>query len=427
LFFFAGSSIATCWIADYGEHFEDVLVTSDGRVFAAGSSVLSVNLQGDILWAITTARRDLEVHRIVFTPEKGLVVAGNGFIAKFNQKGELLWMKKLNAADIAVAPSGDVILVFENTLASLTPEGQIKWAKKAVEQNQSFLEFSGVAVSEDKIFVVGHTFAPGSDYNAWIAAFDFEGNIIWQRVIDLGYDELAEKVDVSNTSAVVAGVSGSQHAPWIGKYFAVKLDKEGNLIWAREFLPMDLHEKISESIFWSIEIKDIECNLNGKCIIGGNFVTLLLDESGSLIWAKGFSSNGVALTDSLAVSAKNVLLAFPINGSESIGKSVQLVFSPISPKLISSKFEFQNASLTVETASINFVPLILHGEFLYYSKNCSQLQSPLNTKESSVPSSATPEQTTTSKKICGPGSMLLVPLILLVRKTSRGVNKSNRT
>jgi len=401
---------------DYGESFEDVLATSDGRVFAVGNSVLSVNLRGEPLWAITTARRDIEIHRIAFMSEKDLVVAGNGFIAKFSQTGDPLWMKKLNVTDVSVAPNGEIIFVFKDVVTALTPEGQIKWVKKAMKQNQSFLEFSGVAVGEDKIFVVGYTFAPGEDYNVWIGAFDFEGNVLWQRAIDLGYDEFADKVEVSNASAVVAGVSGSQHAPWIGGYFVIKLDREGNLIWAHEFLPLNLPEKISESIFWSIKINDIDCNLNGQCLIGGNFATLLLDKSGRLSWVKGFSSNGVALTDSLAISAKNVVIAFPVNGSGSIGRDVQVVFSEISPKLIPSKFEFQNASLALENASINFVPLIAHGEFLYYNQNCSQLQSSLNTKESFVLSSTTPEQTTTSGEICGPGFMLLIPLIFLVKR-----------
>lgn len=416
LFFLSNVSASSCWIGNYGESFEDVLATSDGRVFAVGSSVLSVNLRGEPLWAITTARRDIKIHRIAFTSEKDLVVAGKGFIAKFSQTGDLLWMKKLNVTDVSVAPNGEIIFVFGNVVAALTPEGQIKWVKKAMKQNQSSLEFSGVTASEDKIFVVGYTFAPGEDYNAWIGAFDFEGNVLWQRAINLGYDEFADKVDVSNVSAVVAGVSGSQHAPWIGEYFVIKLDREGDLIWAREFLPLNLSEKISESIFWSIKINDVDCNLNGQCLIGGNFVTLLLDESGGLSWAKGFSSNGVALTDSLAISAKNVILAFPVNGSGSIGRDVQVVFSEISPKLIPSKFEFQNASLALENASINFVPLIAHGEFLYYNQNCSQLQSSLNTKESFVLSSATPEQTTTSREICGPGFMLLILLIFLVKR-----------
>ncbi|WP_087037751.1 hypothetical protein [Thermococcus litoralis] len=354
LFFLSNVSASSCWIGNYGESFEDVLATSDGRVFAVGNSVLSVNLRGEPLWAITTARRDVEIHRIAFTSEKDLVVAGKGFIAKFSQTGDLLWMKKLNAMDIATTPNGEIIFVSGNMLVSLTPEGQIKWVKKAMKQNQSSLEFSGVTASEDKIFVVGYTFAPGEDHNAWIGAFDFEGNVLWQRAINLGYDEFADKVDVSNVSAVVAGVSGSQHAPWIGEYFVIKLDREGDLIWAREFLPLNLSEKISESIFWSIKINDVDCNLNGQCLIGGNFVTLLLDESGGLSWAKGFSSNGVALTDSLAISAKNVILAFPVNGSESIGRDVQVVFSEISPKL-----SHQNLSSKMLPLPLKMLPSIL--------------------------------------------------------------------
>ena len=63
-------------------------------------------------------------------------------------------MKKLNVTDIAVAPNGDIIFVFENALASLTPEGQIKWVKVVVEPDQGFLRFSNVATSENGILVV---------------------------------------------------------------------------------------------------------------------------------------------------------------------------------------------------------------------------------------------------------------------------------
>ena len=376
LLFFPKNSIASCWIVDYGESFEDVLVTSEGRVFAVGSAFLSTDLQGKPLQAMTTVHRDLEAHKVVFTPKKELIVAGHDFIAKFDQAGEFLWMKKLNVTDVAVAPNGDVIFVFENVLASLTPEGQIKWVKAVVESNQGFLRFSNVATGENGILVVGYFFVPedNNDYNAWVGSFDFEGNIIWQKSLDLGYDELTEEAYIINNSAILVGVSGSQHAPWIGEYFIVKLNKEGNVIWGRKIVPRGLPEEISTNIFWSLKIKDIDCNSEGKCLVGGNFITLLLDENGNLLWAKSFSSNGVALTDSLAISAKNVLLAFPINGSDTIGIEAQATFSAISPKLPPTKFKFQNSSITVENASISFVPLIVHGEFLYYNQNCSNAQ-----------------------------------------------------
>ncbi|USS40426.1 hypothetical protein NF865_08970 [Thermococcus aggregans] len=376
MFFFPKNSIASCWIVDYGESFEDVLVTSEGRVFAVGSAFLSTDLQGKPLQAMTTVHRDLEAHKVVFTPKKELIVAGHDFIAKFDQNGNPLWMKKLNVTDVAVAPNGDVIFVFENVLASLTPEGQIKWAKSVVEPNQGFLRFSNVATGDNGILVVGYFFVPegNNDYNGWIGSFDFEGNIIWQKSLDLGYDELIEGAYVINNSAILEGVAGSQHAPWIGEYFIVKLNKKGNVLWGREILPIALPEEISTDIFWSLKINDIDCNSEGKCLIGGNFITFLLDEDGNLLWAKSFSSNGVALTDSLAVSAKNVLLAFPINGSDAIGREAQVTFLAVSPKLLPTKFKLQNFSITVENASISFAPLIVHGEFLYYSQNCSNAQ-----------------------------------------------------
>ncbi|USG99182.1 hypothetical protein K1720_06435 [Thermococcus argininiproducens] len=401
LFLFPKSSIASCWIADYGETFEDVLVTSEDRVFAVGSALLSTDLQGKPLQAMTTAHRDLEAHKVVLTPKEELIVAGKNFIAKFGQNGEPLWMKKLNVTDVAVAPNGDIIFVFENVLASLTPEGQIKWVKVVVEPDQGFLRFSGVATSENEILVVGYSFASegNNDYNAWIGYFDFEGNIIWQKSLDLGYDELTEKVYIANNSAILVGVSGSQHAPWIGEYFVVKLNKEGNVIWAREILPRGLPEGISTNIFWSLKINDIDCNSEGKCLIGGNFITLLLDENGSLLWTKSFSSNGVALTDSLAISAKNVLLAFPINGSDAIGTEAQVTFSAISPKLLPTKFKFQNSSITVENASINLVPLIVQGEFLYYNQNCSKPRPSTLNSTDDEDSQISPQESTLNAKV----------------------------
>ena len=87
LFLFPKNSIASCWIVDYGESFEDVLVTSDGRVFGVGSALWSTDLQGKPLQAMTTVHRDLEAHKVVFTPKKELIVAGESFIAKFGQNG----------------------------------------------------------------------------------------------------------------------------------------------------------------------------------------------------------------------------------------------------------------------------------------------------------------------------------------------------
>lgn len=164
-----------------------------------------------------------------------------------------------------------------------------------------------------------YTLSTGAFQNIFIAKYDSLGNFIWVKGIGSApLGEQANSVTVDNQNNIliagyfadntdfdpgpaVATLSANPGSG--GDAFILKLDNDGNYMWAKGFGGM-----------FNDEIKTIRCDINGNILVGGNFIDTAdfdpgaasftlnansnndsfiakYDSNGNFIWAKQFAGN----------------------------------------------------------------------------------------------------------------------------------------
>ncbi len=214
------------------------------------------------------------------SPGGGFVVGGiSGQVIKLDAQGEVVWGRQLDSAavfDVDVRPNGDIFLSINNNdvqaLLSVDAGGQMNWV--SYTGKPSFLN-GQVAVSSSGIVTVSRRELIEKPFN--IQQWGFDGNLDWMLKIEVPEDTL--------TGVAVADYLG-------GSWLALAHGKSGSYLF-----------KISHDgdPFWywhigGLRVKDLGVYPNGQLFAAGSFlgsndvVMLRFKHDGSIIWQKRLQS-----------------------------------------------------------------------------------------------------------------------------------------
>lgn len=289
------------------------------------------------------------------------------FIAKFNSSGNLLWVKQIGGVESDVAnaikldASGNIYTsgafkstvdfdpnttVFNLTSASfkydmfvlkLDASGNFKWAKamggKSDDISKSIALDKFGNVYTTGTFMTTCDFDPDTSvYNVSIAGtdvfltdlfickLDSSGKFVWAKGIGANGNDRANSIDIDNSSGTVYTTGGFQGSvdfdPGSAVYklsagggdvalFVLKLDFNGNYIWAKHVPSVSINEgqgiKIDAkgNVYTTGDFKGL-CDfdpgtaiVNLNAVAGSDIFILKLNQSGDFIWAKAFNGKGL--------------------------------------------------------------------------------------------------------------------------------------
>jgi hypothetical protein len=300
----ANADQITSFIADGRQCAIEVGRNGSGKVGLAirdsvGSLIFTLlNADGSILKTKEiTADGALVPWSVAVTSDNGFAVVGSivttsngtdGWIAKFNASGGLLWKKTLG-----------------------TPEND---------------EFRMVRVLNDgSIIAAGHRFSSTSDVDLFVAKFSRAGALLWRKVIGTnGLEHVGEEIAILNDHSFVipasTEVEGELRALW------VRLDSSGNILWSRVAETAD-----SLGLFYlPVPGGYILGYLAPLQDAGGKTFIARFDDQDRRLWTKslGLSGNTLSLRPGFVLNDESFVLAGnAFDPNESLTKGVLLKIS----------------------------------------------------------------------------------------------------
>lgn len=178
--------------------------------------------------------------------------AVGAFLARYAPDGTETWVHPLTTLgfygeSVAVAPDQSVFLTGigyrTSFLAHLDSAGDVLWSKtvefSADARNGTYAQ-QVTCDSLGNVFVVGQTNQPINSLqnDAFVAKFDSEGQLLWNRVLHLSRENSWSDVTVDSSGNVyAAGTVGMFQGAATDNYDAmwVKYDSDGNLQWFEQF------------------------------------------------------------------------------------------------------------------------------------------------------------------------------------------------
>ncbi len=283
----------------YGYHFHSVSQTYDGGYILAGqvdepdtmSELLSsvyvfkTDSFGDTTWTYTwnPASGD-RAYSVQETRDSNFIVAGvldnainfgieTSFLLKLNQDGDTIWSKTFEHYTTAksVIQTADDGYIFcgliginnftEVYLTKTNYLGDTIWTKNG---GLGFLYGRGEDVVQlaDSSYIITGSAYHGSDQNIFVSKVDKNGNLIWSKEYGGSHDEYAQVVDVVNNEEFI--VAGNTYSYSTGQFtnldvWVLKLDKNGDTLWTKTYG----NEKNNS-------VTDIKISTDGGFVICGN-------------------------------------------------------------------------------------------------------------------------------------------------------------
>jgi hypothetical protein len=204
----------------------------------------------------------------------------------------------------------------------------------------------GLAIDYDNnIIVAGSVFLPGKDYDAFVAKFDPNGNILWYKTFGGGKREHAYGVALDNLGNIyVTGGTNSFSPSATYDIFVARFDPNGNLAWFRVW---DIDNVgVNE---WAYSIAVIQYD---HIYITG--VTFAYDSSGDMFFAK-IAADGTPLyviRSDMTGEDRGFKVALNIHSTKDVFYVNVAGISnanPSSSSFISASFTLVASSITVTT------------------------------------------------------------------------------
>ncbi|MFZ8804393.1 MAG: hypothetical protein ACO2PO_15610, partial [Candidatus Calescibacterium sp.] len=342
------SSSASAWAKSidltWGDTAFSIIQSSDGGYVVVGvisgwvttnALVVKLDSEGNILWV-----KDIGPGyplSITQSGDGGYIVGGYGcnldfqvcgmYIAKLDNEGNVLKKKIITAEHpplfqvrsiIQSLDGGYVALSDNGSVVKLNSELDVQWAKTI----EGFSQANSIIQSSDGGYVVaGYTWSFGDIYDIYVVKLDSEGNVEWAKTISgsyhydfvYSYDFGHSIIQSSDGGYVVAGSISGQAG-------IVKLDNEGNVVWAKKVFP-------SSWRYWGMsEAYSITRSRDGGYVIAGYitglgnnyhyFYIVKLDEEGNVVWAGviGFSSYSIAQSITQSSNGGYAVAGFYLGG-----------------------------------------------------------------------------------------------------------------
>lgn len=276
----------------------------------------------------------------------------DAIVRKYRGSGQLVWSRQFGSilpsgnggCDIAegVASHDDAVYVggfIEATIAEDTPvfdayvrkydeNGQEQWTRQF--GTGDFARAAGMAADSGAVYAAGQVCGalPGQtaigSCDAFLRAYDHDGNELWTRQFGAAGPAMANEVDVRNNAVVVVGrVAGAlpgQLAVGERDVFVRKYDTHGKLAWTRQF------GSTGNDIAFGVDIEgtavyvagDVAGALPGQPPYAGGPVDAFVrkyDANGKEIWTRQFGTAGFDRAIRVAADATNVIVVGRAGGA----------------------------------------------------------------------------------------------------------------
>lgn len=237
-------------------------------------------------------------------PNKGSVDA---WVIKFDGDGNVLWRLQPGTSEsdfangVATDQAGNVYVVgqinflqgadSDASVIKFDGNGHELWNQRLGTEAEDLA--AGVATDRDgNVYVVGGTqgalFGPNNlQFDAWIAKFDKDGNVLWTRQPRTEWDDIANAVatDKQGNVYVVGQTDGSLAGPnpseGVRDAWIIKFNAGGRELWRRQF---------STGAFDSA--KGVATDKDGNAYVVGQ---IFLADPGLGAWVVKYGSNGTQL------------------------------------------------------------------------------------------------------------------------------------
>jgi hypothetical protein len=336
---------------------------------------------------------DQTVNKLVVDPFGNIVICGefytalnfgsaipsvgfsDGYVAKFDPNGILVWVKQLGdvrpdrAWDVTTDPVGNVICVGhlssaindqDALIVKYAPDGTQRWLKRLGTGDSHFQTAMSVSTNLAKeIFVAGEfdgdfslggaTLHPTGGVTFYMAKFDQNGNHLWSKRF------LTSTPYAYNLSGLTTGADGQTTFTGVlldsldlgngvlksaGSYdiFLARFDTNGNALWSKRF--GDAQDQSVDAIALSDNNQiAIAASTNGSVDFGGGPLTAsgdydpvvaVFNSAGNHLWSKVFngSSNQYG-TDVSWASNSDLLLVSRGTGTLDFGGGARTISGPI--------------------------------------------------------------------------------------------------
>ncbi len=240
------------WVRDYqkpGNNYNlghDIKLDDSGNIFIAGAaSLIKYDKYGNLKW---TRYDSTDYNKLVIDSLGNIYVAGLGqgryIVAKYDQNGNRFWINKHPGAhrlhDLTLDNSGNILISVEteynitsydyNTI-KYTNDGRIIWIRHYNGLGEYDFPYALITDNAANVYVTGASEDASKTFNCTTLKYDSSGNVIWiSRIYPpvVGYDI---EVDEFENVYITGRSSGTNNT--------LKLDINGNIIWARTYPTTD--------------------------------------------------------------------------------------------------------------------------------------------------------------------------------------------
>lgn len=283
-----------------------------------GAVVAMFNNSGQIVWrkqGLLGSIGSIDSDYLYFAATLENVYPQVPFVSKYNKEGGEVWKEQLIfsgtgvGADAAVSNDGSLYLVGgayggigeiadygggDSFIAKYDKYGDRQWVT-LVGTSKNDIAYSVATSKDGAIFVVGQE---GGSYmlrsgRGYLAKFNADGTLQWQRQISSDQPTSAEKVVVSQEGDVY--IAGQQAAGREDLLFISKYTSQGELIWKRTLdvspgnNPISLQIDDTGSVYSSVKATIVKLDRDGKTSweksIGVGFTTIeemVVDKRGEI-------------------------------------------------------------------------------------------------------------------------------------------------
>lgn len=164
--------------------------------------------------------------------------------------------------------------------------GEVVWERTLGGANTDY--GYGVAVdSARNVYICGYTEStPNTSKNMFIAKYDPNGTVLWQRTLSGGSDDIAETVRIDSSGNIYLVGSTASEGSRVGAIVA-KYNSSGVLQWKKLLITTEQRT----------DFRDLDFDSSGNLLIagrylGGKIYIVKMNSSGTIIWQRTLSSSG---------------------------------------------------------------------------------------------------------------------------------------
>ena len=194
-------------------------------------------------------------------------------------------------------------------LACLVETAQVGAGVRAPEEewsktfggNEKERAYSIIQTSDGGYAVAGYTDSKDAGHDSWAMKLDKDGNIVWKKIFGESTSNyyVYSIIQTSDGGYAVAGSTCSKDTgcdPWVIKCDpgVIKLDENGNIVWDKTFDYPTTYSNILYSIVQTSDGGYVVAGHTGPSREGSSFyngLVIKLDEYGNKVWDETFVGN----------------------------------------------------------------------------------------------------------------------------------------